>query len=61
MGGRVENRTYTINVQQTAEKGFGFHVPEETGCIVILLQSRVIDAAGTEWKLSTSSTWPTKR
>jgi hypothetical protein len=53
LGGRVEKRTYTIDVQQTAEKGSGFYVPEETGCIVILLQSRVIDAAGTEWKLST--------
>jgi hypothetical protein len=53
LGGHVASASYTVGVQSTGENGFTIDVPAASGCIVIELATKVVDASGYTWDLLT--------
>ena len=47
--GQVASETFTIVVVKTAEDIFTLSVPSQSGCILIELETKSIDAAGNQW------------
>lgn len=50
--GSVMTQQFTINVQRETENQFTLEVPPEAGCILISVETKVIDANGVTWELS---------
>ncbi len=50
--GAIAQAQFVIDVQGTSDTGFTLDIPPEAGCVVIGLQTKVIDASGAECNLS---------
>jgi len=48
--GQVAAQTFSIDVQQPGEDQFILDVPNDAACIVLVLETSVIDADGVSWK-----------
>jgi len=50
--GHLANQTFTIDVQRGDDDTFTLSVPPAAGCVLIQLETKVIDAAGETWNLA---------
>ena len=58
MKGSVENRQFVIDVQGTVDTQFVLDVPPEAGHVLLALRTKVVDASGQTWELSTNVAVP---
>jgi hypothetical protein len=52
LGGTIQSQTFTIDVQRSDDNVFTLDVPSDAFCILIELQTKVVDASGDVWDLA---------